>query len=179
MPAGTLEIFLKLDGIDGESTVRGHERETVVLSYEQAIDLAIIRDGGGGGNQAGRPTFRPVRFRKPVDVGSVPILLACASGSHIKSARFTFRKPAPAAIDFHLVTLEEVLVTSVSERAGTGAQYPLTFEALQAGAEAAGLVEEVSLDYNIIRWEYRQQRPDGSLEAPVQGGWNRLQNRRI
>lgn len=178
MPAGTLEIFLKLDGIDGESTVRGHERETVVLSCEQAIDLAILRDGGGG-SQAGRPTFLPVRFRKPVDVGSVPILLACASGSHIRSARFTFRKPAPAAIDFHLVTLEEVVVSSVNERAGTGAQYPLTFEALKSGAEAAGLIEEVSLDYNIIRWEYRQQRPDGSLEAPVQGGWNRRQNRKI
>jgi hypothetical protein len=29
MPAGTLDIFVKLDGIDGESTVRSHENETV------------------------------------------------------------------------------------------------------------------------------------------------------
>lgn len=179
MPAGTLEIFLKLDGIEGESTVRGHERETVVLSYDQGIDLAVIRDGGGGGSHAGRATFSPVRFRKPVDVGSVPLLLACASGSHIRNAAFAFRKPAPAAMDFYLVTLEDVIVTCVAERAGTGAQYPLSFEGMQSGAEAAGLVEEVSLDYNIIRWEYRPQRPDGSLGTPVKGGWDRQQNQKV
>lgn len=179
MPAGTLEIFLKLDGVDGESAVRGHERETVVLSYEQGVDQAVIRDGGGGGSHAGRATFSPVRFRKPVDVGSVPLLLACASGTHIRHARFTFRKPAPAAIDFYIVTLEDVIVTGVNERAGTGAQYPLSFEDLQAGAEAAGMVEEVSLDYGVIRWEYRPQRPDGSQGTPVQGGWDRQQNRKV
>ncbi len=179
MPAGTLEIFLNLDGVDGESTVRGHERETVVLSYEQGVDQEVIREGGGGGSSAGRATFSGVRFRKPVDVGSVPLLLACASGVHIRNARFTFRKPAPAAIDFYIVTLEDVLVTGVTQRAGTGAQYPLKFEDLQSGAEAAGLIEEVSLDYGVIRWEYRPQRPDGSLGTPVQGGWDRQRNRKV
>lgn len=179
MPAGTLEIFLKLDGVDGESAVRGHERETVVLSYDQGIDLAIVREGDGGGSRAGRATFSPARFRKPVDIGSVPMLLACASGARIRDARFTFRKPAPAAIDFYVVTLEDVLITSIAQRAGTGAQYPLAFETLQSGAEAAGLVEEVALDYGTIRWEYRPQRPDGTLGAPIAGGWNRLQNRRL
>jgi len=33
-----LEIFLKLDGIEGESSAISHEKETIVLSYEQGID---------------------------------------------------------------------------------------------------------------------------------------------
>jgi type VI protein secretion system component Hcp len=45
---------VKLDGIGGESTVRGHENETMVLSYEQNTG---------------------VRFRKPVEKGSLPLCL--------------------------------------------------------------------------------------------------------
>ncbi len=179
MPAGTLEIVLKLNGIEGESVVRGHERETVVLSYDQGIDLAVLREGDGGGSHAGRATFSTVRFRKPVDIGSVPMLVACASGTRIRDARFTFRKPAPAAMDFYVVTLEDVIVTSVDHRAGTGAQYPLAFETLRAGAEGAGLIEEVGLDYGTIRWEYRPQRPDGTLGDPIRAGWDRQRNRKL
>ena len=40
MATAPFEIYVKLDGIDGESTVRGHENETVVLSYEQSIARA-------------------------------------------------------------------------------------------------------------------------------------------
>lgn len=29
MPSGGLEMFLKLDGIEGESTAKGHEKEIV------------------------------------------------------------------------------------------------------------------------------------------------------
>ena len=43
-----LEIFLKLDGIDGESSVIGHEKETIVLSYEQGIDRPAAPPMGGG-----------------------------------------------------------------------------------------------------------------------------------
>src|SRR6266498_1525007 len=122
MPAGTLEIFVKLDGIDGESTVRGHENETIVLSYEQSIDHPAPPLVGGGA-AAGRPAFSGVRLRKPVDKGSLPLLLACAAGSHIRDARFTFRR-AGTGPDFYKVTLDEVLVTHIVQRAGVGAQYP-------------------------------------------------------
>ena len=40
MATAPFEIYVKLDGIDGESTVRGHENETVVLSYEQSTPTA-------------------------------------------------------------------------------------------------------------------------------------------
>ena len=32
------DVFLKLDGIDGESTTKGHEKEIEVVSYDQSID---------------------------------------------------------------------------------------------------------------------------------------------
>ena len=35
------DIFLKLDGIDGESTTKGHEKEIEVVSYDQSIDSTV------------------------------------------------------------------------------------------------------------------------------------------
>ncbi len=35
------DIFLKLDGISGESTTKGHEKEIKVVSYDQSIDSTV------------------------------------------------------------------------------------------------------------------------------------------
>jgi len=177
MPAGTLDIFVKLDGIDGESTVRGHENETVVLSYEQGIDHPAPPLAGAGA-AAGRPTFSGVRFRKPVDKGSIPLLLACAAGSHIRDARFTFRRPA-AGLDFYKVILGEVLVTHMVQRAGVGEQYPLAFDTLISGADSAGFLDEVTLSYAKIQWEYQPVSPTGAPAAVVTGGWDLKLNKKI
>ena len=176
MPNPNVEIFLKLNGIDGESTVRGHEKEIAVLSYEQVLDVTVIHEGGGGGAVAGRANFSGVRFRKLVDVASIPMLLAAASGRHIADARFAFRR-VPSTFEFYRVTLEDVLLTHVAERAGTGAQYPLSFDALDAGASSDGFLEQVTLDFSRARWEHHAQRPDGSAGATTTGGWDVRANR--
>src|SRR5678815_3312224 len=122
------DIFLKLDGIDGESTTKGHEKEIEVLSYDQSIDSTVPSSGGvGGGGGAGKSTFSGVRFRKLLDTASIPIALACASGLHIQSARFAFRR---APLDFYVVALEDVIVTHAGQCATTGVQSPLDFETL-------------------------------------------------
>ena len=176
MTASPLEIVLKLDGIEGESTAEGHAGETVVLSYQQAIDLQTGPVGGGGGG-SGKASFAGVRFRKPVDKGSVLLLLACASGLHVKDARFTFRRAS--SLDFYSVTLEDVLVAHIAQQAGTGEQYPLSFEALTAGADSAGLLEEVTLEFARILWEYQPIDPDGTPGPPVRSGWDLKLNKKI
>jgi type VI secretion system secreted protein Hcp len=177
MPSGAFDIFLKLDGIEGESTVRGHEKETVVFSYEQGIEQPSVRPGGGGG-PVGRPTFPGLRFRKGPDTGSVPLMLACAAGAHIKDARFAFRR-GPSNVEFYKVTLEEVLVARIVQQAGAGMQYPLSFNQLLAGTDNEGLLEEVTLEYARILWEYRPVGPDGAFGATVKGGWDLKQNKKI
>jgi type VI secretion system secreted protein Hcp len=177
MAGNPTEIFLKLDGIEGESTVRGHEKETIVLSYEEGIEHLPL--AGGGGGAAGRSSFSGVRFRKPLDMGSIPLLLACASGTHIRDARFTFRRPGGTALDFYKVTLDDVLVTRLVQRAGNGAQYPLSFDDLAMGADTGGRLEEATLTCARIHWEYQPIRMDGTLGPAVKGGWDLLANRTL
>jgi type VI secretion system secreted protein Hcp len=174
MPA--FDIYLALDGIDGESTTKGHEKHIEVVSYDQAIDSTVPVGGGGGG--AGKSIFSGVRFRKALDTASIPITLACASGLHIKAARFAFRRPSPP-LDFYAVVLEEVIVTHVGQCASTGIQSPLTFETLARSPAANELLEEVTLQFSRIRWEYRPIGPKGSPLTPITGGWDMKANTKL
>lgn len=174
-----LEIFAKFDGIDGESPVRGHEKEIAVLSYEQGIDAPIAPGGTGGGAVVGRTTFSGVRFRKSVDLASIPLLLACAGGTHLKEARFTFRRGGANAFDFYKVTLEEVLITRMNETASVGAQTPLSFEALTAAAPSDGFLDELTLVFARIRWEYHPQLQTGAAGGAVTGGWDVKANKKL
>ena len=173
------DIFLKLDGIDGESTTKGHEKEIEVVSYDQSIDATVYREGGGGGVGAGKATFSGVRFRKLLDTASIPIALACASGLHIQSARFAFRRSSSTPLDFYVVALEDVIVTHTGQCATTGAQSPLAFETLDKSPAGAALLEEVTLLFGKVRWEYRQMGPKGTALPPITGGWDVNANRKL
>src|SRR5688500_8350275 len=159
------DIFLKLDGIDGESTTKGHEKEIRVLSYDQSID-STVPSGGGGGGGAGKATFSGVRIRKLLDTASIPIALACASGVHIVNARLAFRRGPK---DFYVVALEDVVVTHVGQCATTGIQSPLAFETLGKSPAGGALLEEVTLHFGKIRWEYRPTGPKGTGLPPITG----------
>ncbi len=178
MPNPLTAIFLKLDGIDGESTVKNHKKEIEVFSYEQGIDQIVFHSGGVGSSSVAKATFSPVRFRKNVDLASIPMLLACAQGKSIKDAVFTFSR-GPSGFEFYKVTLHDVLITHIVERAGTGTQYPLTFGVLEAGAADRGFLDEVTFDYRKIQWEYKTQKPTGGPGTTVKGGWDVAANKRL
>ena len=171
------DIFLELDGIDGESTTKGHEKEIEVVSYDQSIDSTVPSGGAGaGGAGAGKATFSGVRIRKLLDAASIPIALACASGMHIRSARFAFRR---APLDFYVVALEDVVVTHAGQCATTGIQSPLEFETLAKSSAGAALLEEVTMHFAKIRWEYRPMGPKGTGLPPITGGWDVKANRKL
>jgi type VI protein secretion system component Hcp len=117
-----------------------------------------------------------VRFRKQLDTASIPIALACASGVHIASARFAFRR-APS--DFYLVALEDVVVTHAGQCATSDVQSPLAFETLAKSPAGAALLEEVTLHFGKIRWEYRPIGPRGTTLPPISGGWDVKANRKL
>ena len=178
MATAPFEIYVKLDGIEGESTVRGHENETIVLSYEQSIDHPAPPLTGSTGVAPGRPTFSGVRFRKPLDKGSIPLLLACAASTVIRSARFAFRRTG-TGLDFYLVTLADVQVRHIVQRAGAGAQYPLSFDTLTSGIDTTGFLDEVTLSYSRIQWEYHPVTATGAPGPVVTGGWDLRLNQKI
>src|SRR5262252_3141735 len=94
------------------------------------------------------------------------------------TARFAFRRTG-TGLDFYLVTLADVLVTHIVQRAGAGAQYPLSFDTLTLGADTTGFLDEVTLSYSKIQWEYHPVTATGAPGLVVKGGWDLRLNQQI
>src|SRR4051812_39127622 len=54
--------FLKIDGIDGESTDSKHSKEIEVLAYTSTISQSGTFDSGTGGGSTGRAGWHPFVF---------------------------------------------------------------------------------------------------------------------
>ena len=82
-------------------------------------------------------------------------------------------------MDFYVVALEDVVVTHAGQCATTDTQSPLRFETLAKSPAGAALLEEVTLHFGKIRWEYRPIGPKGTGLAPITGGWDVQANRKL
>ena len=144
-----VDYFLKLDGIEGESADSKHAKEIDVDSWSWGEFQSRPAAPSGGGAGTGKVSFHDFSFVKKIDKASPKLMLACATGKHIKSARLAVRKAGQGQLDYLTFTFLDVVVSSYQ----TG------------GAEASGLapVDQVSLSYARIEVEYKAQKPDGSF----------------
>ncbi len=92
MNAGLMEIhaaqvdyFLKLDGIAGETLIKGEEGTIELDSFSWGISNATTIGSATGGAGAGKVTFNSLKFTKRLDGTTPTLLLKCASGQHIKT----------------------------------------------------------------------------------------------
>jgi type VI secretion system secreted protein Hcp len=143
-----VDSFLKLDGIEGASTDSKHAKEIDVDAWSSGESQPASAHPGGSA-AAGKVSFRDLSFVKRIDKASPKLMLACATGKHIKSAKLAGRKAGQGQLDYLTFTFLDVVVSSYQ----TG------------GTEASGLapVDEVSLSDAKIEVEYKAQKPDGSL----------------
>jgi len=151
----SVDCFLKIDGIPGESTDPKHKDEIVVLSWSWGETRAMAAAPAGG---TGRVSMQDFHLSKAVDTASPKLLLACASGKHIKDAVLSCRK-AGGTQDFLIITLTQVVISGYQ---------------ISDGA-TVGPTDQFALHFAEIQFEYVQQKPDGSMAASTEAGWD-LQN---
>jgi len=144
-------IFARIGTIKGESRDAKHKDEIEVLSWSWGLSQSgTLNQGGGGG--AGKVSLQGFTFTHHVDKASPLLMKACATGEHIKDATVTVRKAGKAPQEYLLVTMSDVLVTSVS---------------MSVDADGDGTAEAVALAFAKVDLEYTPQKPDGSLDAGV------------
>jgi type VI secretion system secreted protein Hcp len=108
------DIFLKLDGIAGESTDDKHKGEIDIEAFTFNAKQGGAASGSGGGS--GKVKFAPLRFVKVYDASSPKLFQAAASGRHIKSAVLTFRRSGDAGdLEFLTYKLSDVVVSSYQQ----------------------------------------------------------------
>jgi type VI secretion system secreted protein Hcp len=151
------DIFLKLDGVQGESEKADHKNEIEIetVSWGASNPTSFAHGGGGG---VGKVHIQDIHFTKAVDKSSPTIYNFCCNGKHIKEAVFTFRKAGEEARDYLKITLTDVMIASFSLQDHSG------------GGSLAH--ESISLSFSKITGKYAPQDAKGGLAAGLPFGWN-------
>jgi len=157
-----VDYFLKIDGIEGESTDAKHAGWLDVDSWSWGENQPL-QPATGSGAGAGKVHFQDFQFTSRVSKASPKLFLACASGQHLKEARLVGRKAGKDLQEFLTWTFSDVLVSSYQ----TG------------GTEQALPMDSVSLNFSKVSVAYKAQKADGSLDNAVTAGWDAKTNKKV
>ena len=113
-----VDMFLKLDGIKGESKDHKHKDEIHIESFSWGMNQTGAHGVGGGGG-AGKVQVHDISITKFVDKSSAALMLHCCTGKHIPGGLVTVRKAGDKPLEYLKITLKDILVSSVQE-AGHG-----------------------------------------------------------
>ncbi len=117
------DVFLKIDGVDGESTVKGFEKWINVESFSWGVaNTSTVGGASGGGGGAGKASFSQLHITTPSQVSSPKLFAACASGKHFPTATLHVRKSNQDS--FLKFELKEVLITSFNMSGRSGDALP-------------------------------------------------------
>jgi type VI secretion system secreted protein Hcp len=151
-----VDMFLKLDGIKGESHDDKHKDEIDIYSWSWGVsNSGSMAVGGGGG--AGKVSVHDISISKQTDKASAALFLHCANGKHIPSALITVRKAGDKPLEYFKMTLNDIIVTSVQTSGSAGGDL---------------LTESLSLSFAKFKIEYQQQKADGSGVPAGEVGWD-------
>ena len=160
----TVDYFLKIDGVDGESTDDKHKGEIELSSFSfGSTNSGSFSSGGGGGS--GKVVLQDFHFVKKVDKSSAKLFTASCTGEHLKTATLTCRKAGKDQQEFLKIILSPVLVSSFQGGGSTGADIiPM---------------DQVALNFGKVEFKYKEQKPDGTLGGEIVGGWDVTTNKKV
>lgn len=158
-----VDYFLKLDGISGDSADAKHKGEIDVLSFSFG-ETQAAGGGAAGGGGAGKVEMSDFSFVAGTSRASPQLFQHCAEGRHIKQGLLTLRRSGRAPQEYLKIKLQDVLVSAYSI----------------GGQESEGNpTDAFSLSFTTISIDFAAQKPDGSLDVPVHGGWDLARNTKI
>jgi len=151
-----IDMFLKLDGIKGESKDDKHKDEIHIESFSWGMSQTGSMGHGGGGG-AGKVSVHDISISKNVDKSSCDLMYHCASGKHIPSGLITVRKAGEKPLEYLKIKLTDILISGVQE-SGSG-------HGDQVG-------ESITLNFAKFQVDYQEQKPDGTGSPAGSMGWD-------
>jgi type VI secretion system secreted protein Hcp len=158
-----VDYFLTIEGVPGESKDPKYKGGIDALGYSWGMSQSGTAHVVGGGGGVGKPELEDLIVVARTSKASPLLMLACASGQHLKSAVLTCRHGGPKPREFLHLELEDVLISSY-EVGGSEDEFPS---------------EEISLTYAKITFTYLPVSKTGKPQAPVTGGWDLKKNAKV
>jgi type VI secretion system secreted protein Hcp len=150
-----VDMFLKLDGVKGESKADGHKDEIDIHSFSWGMSQQGTFSGGGGGG-AGKVNINDCNFTKNVDTATCDLMLKCCNGEHIKAGVVSFRKAGGKQQEYLKIKLSDILVSGYQ----------------QGGSSGDVIHDSLSLNFSKVEVEYMVQKEDGSMTKGGNMGWD-------
>lgn len=143
------DIFIKIDGIAGESQDATHPNEIEIITWGWEVkQQSSMHSGSGGG--AAKATVGDLRFVHAIDRATPNLAGYCFRGQHIRTATLTARKAGGTPLEYLKITLYDVVITHVEPAGGGG----LT-------------LEHVALSFARMKQEYVVQSAIGGSQGTV------------
>ncbi|SAK54711.1 Hcp1 family type VI secretion system effector [Caballeronia temeraria] len=147
----TMDIFLKINGIDGESQDASHKGEIEVTHWGWNMSQTSSMHSGSGGG-AGKASVDDLAFEHFMDRASPNLMKYCLTGKHIDQAVLTVRKAGGSPLEYVKITMSDVVVTRV-QPSGSNSD--------------SGLREQVQLSFSKVKQEYIVQNAQGGSGGAV------------
>jgi type VI secretion system secreted protein Hcp len=148
-----IDLFLKFDGIKGESTDAKHKDEIDVESWSWGESNVSPGGGRGGGGGSGKVAMQDFHFSMRLNRASTALMRACATGQHIKTATLTARKAGKGQQEFLTFKFYDVLVSAYATGGTEDTPVP---------------TDQVAFTFAKIEVEYRPQGATGAPGTPEQ-----------
>lgn len=148
---GTFDIFLKVEGIEGECKDAKHKGEILILDYEigEFFDSKTLQ-------------FQNLQVGAAVDKSAPKLMQACAKGDKIPKVTLSVRKAGAGGQDFLKWTFSECLISF--------------FKIAELAASSPVPLMYIEISYAQIEIEAKEVKPDGSLGGPSKAGWKLKEN---
>lgn len=153
----TMNAFLRIDGIAGESTDSRHRGEIDIESFGWSeSQVGAGGSAGGGGRATGRTNMGGFQFSAFTSQASPKLFQMSAAGQFIKNVILTVRNRA--GLETMTWKLMDVTVRDYKIVGDTNRD--------------ARTRDEFSLDFQKIEFEYRPVLPNGTLGPAVKERWD-------
>lgn len=160
-----VEVYLKLDGIDGESVKSGAEKWIEIFSFSNgASNHSSVSAGTGSG--AGKVDLSSLSLQKQLDTASPKLFANCCAGTHIATGTMMVREATggDTTQTYFQYDLKEVFIDSISWGGAAGGGKPS---------------ESLSVSFNQITVNYWPQDATGKLGSVIPAGWNVSTNKKV
>ncbi len=151
------DAFLKLDGVEGEATRRGYEKQIALLSFSWGAHNPTSAVGSGAG--AGRVQITNFSAAKYTDKSSAKLFQACCAGKHFPKAVVTLLKAGGSnPVDYLKYEFTELFVQDINWSGSSG------------GDDVP--MESLAFSFSSVSVTYTEQKADGSKGSAIVAGWD-------
>lgn len=157
-----VDMFLKIEGIDGESTDDKHDKWIEIDSYSHGVSQPVSGASRTGGRTGGRADFQDFTVVKTVDAATPDLHMHCCNGKHIPKIEIECCLATEDKHVFMKYEMEDVIISSISAGGNTHDVRPS---------------ETVSFAYGKIKWEYTPIDQTGAAGAATDRTWDLEKNK--